>query len=283
MHATQKHPIPVRPRDITPSWVELQAAVELAWASHTKGRRSSANDEVVELVKAELEAGHVRLAEKNSAGEWVLNEWVRKAILFMQGAELVRSYAGPLSFNDSAGACRDCADMPGARVMAPSVVRRGSYIAPGAIVVASFIGNGCHVGKGSLVDGFANLGSGAQVGDHVHISTSACLGGIIEPAQRRPVIIEDNCFIGANASIVEGVLVEEGSVIGMGVQLGASTKIFDRATGQVSYGRIPKGSVVVPGSLPSACGTYATSAAIIIKQVDAAVRAKTAINDLLRG
>lgn len=237
----------------------------------------------------ELDAGRLRIAERTAQGDWVVNGWVRNAVVLAHCIGEPTLYrAGELTFLDVPLAYKfsemTALQLKDARIklMAPTVVRRGAYVGQNTILLACFIGCGAYIDDGALVDGFVNVGSGAQVGKNVHLSTGVCLGGVVEPLQARPVIVEDNCFIGSNATIVEGVFVGENSVLGMGVQLCAATKVFDRATGVVTYGHIPPGSVVIPGTMPSACGRYSTAAAIIIKQVDAAVRAKICVNELLR-
>ena len=195
--------------------------------------------------------------------------------------------AGELSFFDKVppkftNLDEDCMRANGVRVVPPAVARRGSFLAHNVVVMPSFVNIGAYIDEGTMVDGWANIGSGAQIGKNVHIAVGVCIGGVLEPIQANPTIIEDNCFIGANSSVVEGVIVEENSVIAMGVHLGQSTKILDRETKQISYGCIPAGSVVIAGTLPSADGSYSTACAVIIKRVDAQSRAKTSINELLR-
>ena len=170
----------------------------------------------------------------------------------------------------------------GVRVVPDAIVRRGAYVAPDVVLMPSYVNIGAHVGSGTMVDTWATVGSCAQIGRNVHLSGGVGIGGVLEPVQAGPTIIEDNCFIGARSEIVEGVIVEEGAVISMGVYLGQSTRIYDRSSGETSYGRIPAGSVVVPGSLPSSDGKYSLYCAVIVKQVDAQTRAKTSLNDLLR-
>jgi 2,3,4,5-tetrahydropyridine-2-carboxylate N-succinyltransferase len=255
--------------DITPSSVsaEVRAAVE----------------EAINL----LDSGKARVAEKTS-GEWVTNQWLKKAVLLsfrinenklMDGGntryyDKVDSKFANYSEEDFAKA--------GVRVVPNAVARRGSYIAPGAILMPSYVNIGGYVDSGTMVDTWVTVGSCAQIGKNVHLSGGVGIGGVLEPLQAGPTIIEDNCFIGARSEIVEGVIVEEGSVISMGVYIGQSTKIYNRMTGEISYGRIPAGSVVVSGNLPSADGKYSLYCAVIIKQVDERTRSKTGINELLR-
>jgi 2,3,4,5-tetrahydropyridine-2-carboxylate N-succinyltransferase len=255
--------------DITPVTVspEVRAAVE----------------EAINL----LDSGKARVAEKTS-GEWVTNQWLKKAVLLsfrinenrlMDGGntryyDKVDSKFANYSEEDFAKA--------GVRVVPNAVARRGSYIAPGAILMPSYVNIGGYVDSGTMVDTWVTVGSCAQIGKNVHLSGGVGIGGVLEPLQAGPTIIEDNCFIGARSEIVEGVIVEEGSVISMGVYIGQSTKIYNRMTGEISYGRIPAGSVVVSGNLPSADGKYSLYCAVIIKQVDEKTRSKTGINELLR-
>ena len=234
-----------------------------------------------------LNAGTLRVAEKID-GAWVTHQWVKKAVLLYFRTHDNQVMAGPgttwfdkvpLRFQDFTDArFRD----GGFRVVPPAVARTGTYIGPNVIMMPSYINIGAYVGEGTMVDTWVTVGSCAQIGRHVHLSGGVGIGGVLEPLQANPTIVEDNCFIGARSEIVEGVIVEENSVISMGVFLSASTKIYDRATGEVHYGRVPAGSVVVPGSLPSADGAYSLSCAVIVKRVDAQTRAKTSINELLR-
>ncbi len=234
-----------------------------------------------------LDNGSLRVAEKQG-NEWVVNEWVKKAVLLsfriydnriMPGGyteywdKVPAKYAGYSEAMFRAG---------GARIVPPAAVRRGSYVAPDVIVMPSFINIGAYVDTGTMVDTWATVGSCAQVGKNVHLSGGAGIGGVLEPLQAKPTIIEDNCFIGARSEIVEGVIVETGSVISMGVFIGQSTRIYNRMTGEVTYGRIPAGSVVVSGNLPSEDGKYSLYCAVIVKQVDEKTRGKVSLNELLR-
>ena len=234
-----------------------------------------------------LNTGTLRVAEKID-GAWMTHQWVKKAVLLYFRTHDNQLMAGPgttwfdkvpLRFQDFTDArFRDA----GVRVVPPAIARTGTYIGPNVILMPSYVNIGAYVGEGTMVDTWATVGSCAQIGRHVHLSGGVGIGGVLEPLQASPTIVEDNCFIGARSEIGEGVIVAENSVISMGVFLGASTKIYDRATGQVHYGRVPAGSVVVPGSLPSANGAYSLSCAVVVKRVDAQTRAKTWINELLR-
>ncbi len=235
-----------------------------------------------------LDSGKVRVAEKID-GNWRVNEWLKKAVLlsFRLNDNAPMSAGGFAQFYDKvptkyAGydAARFAAE--GVRVVPPAMARRGSFIAPNAILMPSYVNIGAYVGEGTMVDTWATVGSCAQIGKNVHLSGGVGIGGVLEPLQASPTIIEDNCFIGARSEIVEGVIVEEGSVISMGVFIGQSTKIYDRTSGEIIMGRVPAGSVVVSGNLPSKDGTHSLYCAVIVKRVDAQTRAKTSLNDLLR-
>jgi 2,3,4,5-tetrahydropyridine-2-carboxylate N-succinyltransferase len=249
---------------------------------------SAALREAVEAALMRLEDGSLRVAEPTEAG-WQVNEWVKKAVLLyfrIRPTEVLRGSVFnwfdkvPLRF---AGEAAHEFGTTGARVVPGAVVRRGAFIGRDVVLMPSFVNIGAYVGAGTMVDTWATVGSCAQIGARVHLSGGVGIGGVLEPLQASPTIIEDDCFIGARSEVVEGVVVESGSVIGMGVFLGQSTRIYNRATGQVSYGRVPSGSVVVAGSLPAADGSHSLYAAIIVKQVDARTRAKTSVNELLRG
>lgn len=234
-----------------------------------------------------LNQGQLRVAEKIN-GEWQTHAWIKKAVLlyfcthanevipanFTQFFDKV-----PLKFTDTS---RDDFEKSGVRIVPPAVARYGAYLAPNTILMPSYVNIGAYVDSGTLVDTWATVGSCAQIGKNVHLSGGAGIGGVLEPLQANPTIIEDNCFIGARSEIVEGVIVEEGAVISMGVFIGQSTRIYHRETGQITYGRIPKGAVVVPGNLPSQDGKYSLYCAVIVKQVDAKTREKTTLNELLR-
>jgi 2,3,4,5-tetrahydropyridine-2-carboxylate N-succinyltransferase len=241
-------------------------------------------EESIEL----LDSGKARVAEKRD-GKWVVNEWLKKAVLlYFRTHDNEVMDAGYTRFFDKVPlkyGARNAEDLlagGGARVVPPAVARRGSYIAPNTVLMPSYVNIGAYVDSGTMVDTWATVGSCAQIGRNVHLSGGVGIGGVLEPLQAAPTIIEDNCFIGARSEIVEGVIVEEGSVISMGVYIGQSTRIYDRASGQVLQGRIPAGSVVVSGNLPSADGKYSLYCAVIVKRVDAQTRAKTSINELLR-
>ena len=239
--------------------------------------------EAVEL----LDSGKLRVAEKKN-GQWVVNEWLKKAVLlffriednqFIRGGYTNYWDKVPAKFADySSKTFRD----GGFRVVPPAAVRKGSFIAPSAVLMPSYINIGAYVDEGTMVDTWATVGSCAQIGRNVHLSGGVGIGGVLEPLQANPTIIEDNCFIGARSEVVEGVIVEEGSVISMGVYIGQSTKIYDRETGTITYGRIPAGSVVVSGNLPSKDGKYSLYCAVIVKKVDEKTRSKVGINELLR-
>ncbi|WP_294567215.1 2,3,4,5-tetrahydropyridine-2,6-dicarboxylate N-succinyltransferase [Succinatimonas hippei] len=244
--------------------------------------RAAIND-----VIAGLDDGSLRVAEKID-GEWVTNQWIKKAVLLsfrIQDNFVTEAPGGafydkvPLKFD---GYTADRFAKEGLRVVPGAVVRRGSYIEPNAVLMPSFVNIGARVGSGTMVDTWATVGSCAQVGKHVHLSGGAGIGGVLEPVQAGPTIIEDNCFIGARSEIVEGVIVGEGSVISMGVFIGKSTKIYDRTTGEIMYGKVPPYSVVVSGNLPSKDGKYSLYAAIIVKHVDERTRSKIGLNELLR-
>jgi 2,3,4,5-tetrahydropyridine-2-carboxylate N-succinyltransferase len=244
-------------------------------------------EECIEL----LDSGQARVAEKKN-GEWIVNAWLKKAVLlYFRTHDNTVIDAGYTRFFDKVPlkyAARSQSDegeslrSGGARVVPPAIARRGSYIAANTVLMPSYVNIGAYVDSGTMVDTWATVGSCAQIGKNVHLSGGVGIGGVLEPLQAAPTIIEDNCFIGARSEVVEGVIVEEGSVISMGVFIGQSTKIYDRATGQVLQGRVPAGSVVVSGNLPSSDGKYSLYCAVIVKRVDAQTRAKTSINELLR-
>jgi 2,3,4,5-tetrahydropyridine-2-carboxylate N-succinyltransferase len=235
-----------------------------------------------------LEAGRLRVAEPDGQGDWRVNQWVKQAILLYFRAHDARVMdGGPMTAFDKvplrfAGAGEAAFREAGARVVPGALVRRGAFVGKDAVLMPSYVNVGAHVGAGTMVDTWATVGSCAQIGARVHLSGGVGIGGVLEPLQAAPTIIEDDCFIGARSEVVEGVIVEHGSVLGMGVYLGQSTRIYDRATKTISYGRVPAGSVVVAGSLPAADGSHSLYAAVIVKRVDAKTRAKTSINELLR-
>jgi len=270
---------------------QLQAIIDNAWDNRASLSPAAAPKEVtdaVEHVIAELNKGRLRVATREGVGQWTVHQWIKKAVLLsfrLKDNEIMR--AGDLGFFDKvqtkfAHLSADEMKATGVRVVPPAVARRGSFIAKGAILMPSYVNIGAYVDEGSMVDTWATVGSCAQVGKNVHLSGGVGLGGVLEPLQANPTIIEDNCFIGARSEIVEGVIVEENSVISMGVYIGQSTPIYDRATGETTYGRVPAGSVVISGSLPKDGGKYSLYAAVIVKRVDAQTRAKTSLNDLLR-
>ena len=269
----------------------LQTTIDAAWEDRANLSPKTAPKDIVDAVEhtiSQLNSGKLRVATRESVGVWTTHQWIKKAVLLsfrLSDNELMR--AGDLGFFDkvktkfahlSAQEMRDT----GVRVVPPAVARRGSYIAKGAILMPSYVNIGAWVGEGTMVDTWACVGSCAQVGSNVHLSGGVGLGGVLEPLQANPTIIEDNCFIGARSEIVEGVIVEENSVISMGVYIGQSTPIYDRELDTVTYGRIPAGSVVVSGNLPKAGGKYSLYCAVIVKKVDAKTRATTSLNDLLR-
>ena len=253
-------------------------------ASEIETRLRPALNQVLDL----LEAGELRVAEPDGHGGWSVNQWIKKAVLLYFRINDSRVVDGgpaqafdkvPLRF-----AHGDSSELQqlGARVVPGALVRRGAHIAKDAVLMPSYVNIGAHVGAGSMVDTWATVGSCAQIGAGVHLSGGVGIGGVLESLQANPTIIEDHCFVGARSEVVEGVVVERGSVIGMGVFLGQSTRIYNRASGEVSYGRVPAGSVVVAGSLPAKDGSHSLYAAIIVKQVDEKTRSKTSINELLR-
>jgi len=268
----------------------LQATIDLAWENRNALTPENSPEirEAVEQVIADLNKGRIRVAERQGVGQWTVNQWVKKAVLLsFRLQENVLSHAGDLAFFDKVKTKfshipEEEVRASGVRIVPPAVARRGSFIAKNVILMPSFVNIGAYVDEGTMVDTWAAVGSCAQIGKNVHLSGGVGIGGVLEPMQANPTIIEDNCFIGARSEIVEGVIVEENSVISMGVFIGQSTKIYDRATGEVIYGRVPSGSVVVSGSLPSADGSHNLYCAVIVKRVDAQTREKTSINDLLR-
>ncbi|HTS55623.1 MAG TPA: 2,3,4,5-tetrahydropyridine-2,6-dicarboxylate N-succinyltransferase [Burkholderiales bacterium] len=270
---------------------EPKQLIETAYESRAGISPGAAEPQLRDAVRQvidQLDAGTLRVAEK--VGEhWTTHQWVKKAVLLsfrLDDNVMVRD--GYTSYYDKVapkfaqyGAAQFRAG--GFRVVPPAAVRRGAFIARNVVLMPSYVNIGAYVDEGTMVDTWATVGSCAQIGKNVHLSGGVGIGGVLEPVQANPTIIEDNCFIGARSEIVEGVIVGEGSVISMGVYIGQSTKIYDRATGTVSYGRIPPGSVLVSGNLPSQDGTHSLYCAVIVKQVDAKTRAKTSINELLRG
>jgi 2,3,4,5-tetrahydropyridine-2-carboxylate N-succinyltransferase len=269
---------------------QLQTVIEKAWDERAAISPAGADPKIRQAVAETidlLDRGKLRVAEKIN-GEWVIHQWAKKAVLLsfrlQENAVIQDGYTRyfdkvPAKFADySPEAFRE----GGFRVVPPAAARKGAFVAKNVILMPSFVNIGAYVDEGTMVDTWATVGSCAQIGKNVHLSGGVGIGGVLEPLQANPTIIEDNCFIGARSEIVEGVIVEEGSVISMGVFIGQSTKIFHRQTGEILYGRVPAGSVVVSGSLPAADGKCSLYCAVIVKQVDAKTRAKTSINDLLR-
>jgi 2,3,4,5-tetrahydropyridine-2-carboxylate N-succinyltransferase len=274
----------------TPDLQRISALVNEAYDRRASLTPGNAPRDVIEAVNAAIEwldAGAVRVAEKVE-GIWRVNEWLKKAVLLsfrlFDNAPVAAGYTQfydkvPLKF---AGYDEDRFRAEGVRVVPPAVVRRGAYVARNAVLMPSYVNIGAYVGEGSMVDTWATVGSCAQIGRNVHLSGGVGIGGVLEPLQASPTIIEDDCFIGARSEVVEGVIVEQGAVLSMGVYVGQSTRIYDRERDEVTYGRVPAGAVVVPGSLPAANGKYSLYAAVVVKRVDAQTRAKVGINELLR-
>ncbi len=274
----------------SPDLRELTVRIDAAFAERAALTPANAPGDVIEAVLAAidlLDAGRARVAEKID-GQWRVHEWLKKAVLLsfrlFDNAPVAAGYTQfydkvPLKF---AGYDAERFRNEGVRVVPPAVVRRGAYVARNAVLMPSYVNIGAYVGEGTMVDTWATVGSCAQIGRNVHLSGGVGIGGVLEPLQAAPTIIEDNCFIGARSEVVEGVIVEEGAVLSMGVYVGQSTRIYDRERDEVLYGRIPAGAVVVPGSLPAANGKYSLYAAVIVKRVDARTRAKVGINELLR-
>jgi len=269
---------------------DLAATINAAFDERMKFAPGNTPAEVMAAVDQALDlldSGAARVAEKR-AGRWIVHEWLKKAVLLSFRINDNRPVAaGFTNFFDkvalkysSYDGARFRAD--GVRVVPPAVVRRGAFVARDAVLMPSYVNIGAYVGEGTMVDTWATVGSCAQIGRHVHLSGGVGIGGVLEPLQASPTIIEDNCFIGARSEVVEGVIVEEGAVLSMGVYVGQSTRIYDRERDEILYGRIPAGAVVVPGSLPAANGRYSLYCAVIVKRVDAQTRAKVGINELLR-
>ena len=258
----------------------LEALINAAWEDRVRFSPADAPAELrsaVETVLDDLDRGALRVAEK-TGGEWTVHQWIKKAVLLsFRLADNAPMENGrywdkvPLKRPDGTY-----------RAVPPATVRHGAFIAKNVVLMPSYVNLGAYVDEGTMVDTWATVGSCAQIGKDVHLSGGVGIGGVLEPLQANPTIIEDGCFIGARSEVVEGVIVEAGAVLSMGVFIGASTKIYDRATGEVAYGRVPAGAVVVPGSLPAKDGSHSLYAAVIVKRVDAQTRAKTSINELLR-
>jgi 2,3,4,5-tetrahydropyridine-2-carboxylate N-succinyltransferase len=269
---------------------EIQGIIEEAFERRAqitpRNVETRVQDAVIEAIDL-LDAGKLRVAQKQN-GKWVVNEWLKKAVLlyfrirdneFIKGGYTNYYDKVPSKFGEyNSKMFRD----GGFRAVPPAAVRKGAYIAPSVVLMPSYVNIGGYVDEGTMVDTWATVGSCAQIGKNVHLSGGVGIGGVLEPLQAAPTIIEDNCFIGARSEVVEGVIVEEGAVISMGVYIGQSTKIYNRETGEVSYGRVPAGSVVVSGNLPSKDGKYSLYCAVIVKQVDEKTRKKVGINELLR-
>lgn len=274
---------------------QLKQIIEEAWEkrdSFAAGDASPILRAAIAEVIRQLDCGQLRVAEKKN-GEWIVNQWTKKAVLL--SFRLQENFAMPVGADGSpalhfydkvtskfANYTQEDFAKAGFRVVPPAVARLGSYIGKNVVMMPSFVNIGAYVGEGTMIDTWATVGSCAQIGKHVHLSGGVGIGGVLEPMQANPTIIEDNCFIGARSEIVEGVIVEENSVISMGVYIGQSTRIYDRENDRILYGRVPSGSVVVPGNIPDPGGKYSLYCAVIVKRVNAQTRAKTAINDLLR-
>jgi 2,3,4,5-tetrahydropyridine-2-carboxylate N-succinyltransferase len=272
------------------SYNELQATIGAAFEARANITAQNATAEVrtaVEAVLGLLDAGTLRVAEK-LAGTWRVNEWLKKAVLLsFRIADNATVQAGALNFYDKVPLKYDGWEAArfaaaGVRVVPPATVRRGAFVASNVVLMPSYVNIGAYVDSGTMVDTWATVGSCAQIGRNVHLSGGVGIGGVLEPLQASPTIIEDNCFIGARSEIVEGVVVESGAVISMGVFIGQSTRIYDRERDEILYGRVPAGAVVVPGSMPAKNGKYSLACAVIVKRVDAQTRAKTSLNELLR-
>lgn len=270
---------------------QLQNLIDAAWEDRANLSPASAPKEILDAVDHVLDGlntGKLRVATREAVGQWTVHQWIKKAVLLsfrLKDNEYMQ--AGDLAFFDKVQtkfSKLSPAEMAatGVRVVPPAVARHGSFVAKGAVLMPSYVNIGAYVDEGTMVDTWACVGSCAQVGKNVHLSGGVGLGGVLEPLQANPTIVEDNCFIGARSEVVEGVIVEENSVISMGVYISQSTPIYDRATGEITYGRIRSGSVVVSGNLPKDGGRYSLYAAIVVKRVDAQTRAKTSINELLR-
>ena len=277
--------------NIHASYADLAAQIDAAFKERLTLSPASAPPDIVEAVQQALDlldTGVVRVAEK-VGGTWRVHEWLKKAVLLsFRLFDNAPMDAGYTRFYDKVGlkyahydAERFRAD--GVRVVPPAVVRRGAFVARNAVLMPSYVNIGAYVGEGTMVDTWATVGSCAQIGRNVHLSGGVGIGGVLEPLQASPTIIEDGCFIGARSEVVEGVIVEEGAVLSMGVFVGQSTRIYDRERDEVTYGRVPAGAVVVPGTLPAPNGKYGLACAVIVKRVDAQTRAKVGINELLRG
>lgn len=271
---------------------DLEATINEAWEARAEISPGSAGDDVKHAVNsaiAMLDSGEARVAEPKGVGQWTVNEWLKKAVLLsfrlrdneiMPAGGFTQFYDKvPSKFSDMSAAEFSAS---GVRVVPPAVARKGSFVAANTVLMPSYVNIGAYVDSGTMVDTWATVGSCAQIGKNVHLSGGVGIGGVLEPLQASPTIIEDDCFIGARSEIVEGVIVEQGAVISMGVYIGQSTRIYDREKDEVSYGRVPAGSVVVSGNLPAENGKYSLYCAVIVKRVDEKTRSKVGINELLR-
>jgi len=270
---------------------QLQALIDNAWEDRASLNAQNASKEIrdaVDHVINDLNKGRIRVAERQGVGQWTVNQWMKKAVLLsFRLNDNALMHAGELAFFDKVKTKFSHLDESqvreaGVRIVPPAVARHGAYLAKNVVMMPSYVNIGAYVDEGTMVDTWSTVGSCAQIGKNVHLSGGVGIGGVLEPLQANPTIIEDNCFVGARSEVAEGVIVEENSVISMGVYLGQSTKILDRATGEVIYGRVPSGSVVVAGNMPSADGSHSLYCAVIVKRVDAKTRSKTSINELLR-
>ena len=271
---------------------QLETLINAAWddrASLSPDTKGETRDAIEAAIMA-LDSGEMRVASKAGNGDWVVHQWLKKAVLLgfrIHPNQIMNGGPADGNFYDKVPSKFEGwteADFQKAafRVVPPATVRRGSYIAPNAVLMPSYVNIGANVGEGTMVDTWATVGSCAQIGKDVHLSGGVGIGGVLEPLQANPTIIEDNCFIGARSEVVEGVIVREGAVLAMGVFISQSTKILNRATGEISYGEVPAYSVVVPGTLPSKDGSHSLACAVIVKTVDAKTRSKTGVNELLR-
>jgi 2,3,4,5-tetrahydropyridine-2,6-dicarboxylate N-succinyltransferase len=270
----------------------LESTINQAWEDRAqlspKSAPASVRQAVLEVLE-QLNTGALRVAQRTTGNEWITHQWIKKAVLLSFRLDDNQPISGgDLQFYDKvptkfANYTPEQFAAGGFRIVPPAVVRRGAFIGKNVVVMPSYVNIGAYVDEGTMVDTWATVGSCAQIGKNVHLSGGVGIGGVLEPLQANPTIIGDNCFVGARSEVVEGVIVEDNSVLSMGVFIGQSTKIVDRATGEVFYGRVPSGSVVVPGSMPTADGKLSLYCAVIVKRVDAQTRAKTSINDLLRG
>ena len=271
---------------------QLETLINAAWDDRASLRPDTKGEvrDAIETAIMGLDSGELRVASKSGNGDWVVHQWLKKAVLLgfrihpnqiMSGGPADGNFYDKVPSKFEGWTDKDFAKAA-FRVVPPATVRRGSFIAPNAVLMPSYVNIGAHVGSGTMVDTWATVGSCAQIGENVHLSGGVGIGGVLEPLQANPTIIEDNCFIGARSEVVEGVIVREGAVLAMGVFLSQSTKIYDRATGRIHMGEVPAYSVVVPGTMPAKDGTHSLACAVIVKTVDAKTRAKTGVNELLR-